>query len=330
MVYFLYGEDDFRLRQKVKKIIESYKVKYKSGLNLGFFDLAKSEAWEDFKIFINSASMFAEKKLAVLESPLAAGLAEKEKLAAYFENNDILKTTEKFLVIAQPLQRLADKKKTGYVLKDSADLFKKLTKTEANPEEFVFLSGAKLEGWIKKETEERGGRIDLAAIKQLALAVGADLWRLDNEINKLISYRNKEIITVADVAELAQTRIETDIFKTIDALAERREALAWQYLSRHLASGESEIYLLARLVSQFRNLLLIKDQMERGAGLVAMGKKIKLHPYVLQKSFAQAKNFSLAALKKIYERLLEIDLAIKSGQLDGLTALDLVVKEIVG
>jgi DNA polymerase-3 subunit delta len=55
-----------------------------------------------------------------------------------------------------------------------------------------------------------------------------------------------------------------------------------------------------------------------------------MHPFVLRKSFDQAKNFSFSALKKIYSRLAEIDIAIKSGRIEPRVALDLMVQEIAG
>ena len=77
-----------------------------------------------------------------------------------------------------------------------------------------------------------------------------------------------------------------------------------------------------------QNLLLLKDQMERGVPLPGLEKKLKLHPFVLRKTFALAKNFSLAALKKIYQRLSEIDYDIKTGRIEPRAALDLIVAEI--
>ncbi len=123
---------------------------------------------------------------------------------------------------------------------------------------------------------------------------------------------------------------KNDIFKTIDALAIRNKQAALIFLHRHLAEGESEIYLLSMLVYQFRNLLLVKSEIERGVQFQSLSKSIKLHPFVLRKSFEQSKGFTLSALKKIYERLLELDIATKTGRIDAPVALDLVVGEIAG
>ncbi|TSC53746.1 MAG: DNA polymerase III subunit delta, partial [Parcubacteria group bacterium LiPW_39] len=249
----------------------------------------------------------------------------------YLEQEDILKDIEKFVVVVQELNPSQDrKKKEKYAFGDdsSKNLFKRLTGRAVSSEEFDLLQGAKLENWIKKEIEKRDGKIEPPAVKKLAAFVGADLWQMQNEVNKLVSFKVDKLITEKDIDALVNTKIESDIFGAIDALANRQKAAAFIFLHRNLALGESEIALLGMLVYQFRNLLLIKNQVEQGVPFYALGEKLKMHPFVLRKTFEQSKNFSLAGLKKIYERLAEIDLAVKSGQIEPRVALDLVVGEI--
>lgn len=331
MIYFFYGADSFQLRQKLSQVIGQYRVKHQSGLNFARFDFTQEQDWDNFKDFIESYSMFAEKKLAIIEDLFRMPPATQQDFIRYLETKSILKDPERFLVIIQEL-RLADdkKKKEKYVLKDSAarELFRKLTGKELNSEEFDLLEGVKLETWIKKEAAAQGGQIDNLAVKKLAAYVGSDLWQMQSEVNKLMSFKVNEAITEDDVDQLVKSRIESDIFKTIDALASRQKTLAFKFLHQNLAKGETEIGLLGMLIYQFRNLLLVKSQIEQGVPFYSLEKKLKMHPFVLRKTFEQSKNFSLSALKKAYQRLAEIDLGIKSGQIEPRAALDLVVGEI--
>lgn len=330
MVFFFYGEDSYRIRQKVNSVIEGYQTKHKSGLNFGRFDLARDEEGEKLENFLASFSMFAEKKLAVVNNLFEAAKSVREKFLAYLAAGTIFKTADSFLVIAQPLERTTERKSRDYILKDNKELFKKLTAGNAGAEEFDYLSGGKLEDWIKKTAAAAGASIDGPAARKLALFVGSDLWQMKNEIDKLISFAGRGAVGEAMVDEMVKAKNEIDIFRTIDALAQRNKRQALELLHRHLAEGESEIYLLTMLVYQFRNLLLIKSEVERGAQFQMLAKTIKLHPFVLRKSFEQGRAFTLPALKKIYERLLELDIAIKSGRVESAVALDLVVGEICG
>lgn len=329
MVFFFYGVDSYRLRQKTSNIIEGYQTKHKSGLNFGRFDFNEPDVLEKFKNFFDSYSMFAEKKLAIAENLLVAPKDTQESFAAYLKAGDLVKTQEKFLVVAQELAQNEERKsKQKYILKTGAELFKILTGKGINAEEFDWLGGAKLEAWIKKEAEALGAKIEIGAVRKLAVFVGADLWQMKNELAKLAAFASDKTISEAMVEELVKAKMESDIFKTIDALANRNKQAALALLHRHLAQGESEIYLMSMLVYQFRNLLLVKSEIERGAQFQALAKTIKMHPFVLRKSFEQGRGFTLPALKKIYERLLDLDIAAKTGRVEPRVALDLVVGEI--
>jgi len=341
MLYFFYGADDYRLKQKTKSVVAGYLAKHSSGLNLARFDLSDRAEFARLKDFLEAYSMFEEKKLAVIENLF--GGASVDEFAGFLASSVIFKDNEKFVVVAQEL-KLADRKsKEKYVFKNEneKELFKQLTGRLAQKEEFDSLTGVRLEDWIKKEVERVGGsaeltqgraerdaKIDSAAVKKLAVFVGSDLWRMSNEINKLANYQAGQTIGAADVEELVKSKIDNDIFKTVDALALRQKNIAYKLLHRHLAEGESEIYLLGMLIFQFRNLLLVKSQIEQGATVAEIGQNIKLHPFVLRKTFEQARNFTLADLKTIYGKFLEADLAIKSGRVEPPAALDLLVAEI--
>ena len=158
--------------------------------------------------------------------------------------------------------------------------------------------------------------------------MGNDLWQMNNEINKLASYKAGETINPEDIDLLVKAKIDVNIFKTLDALAQRDKKTALKLLHEHLEQGENEIYLFSMLTYQLRTLLKLKDLIEKGTPFHDLARQSKLHPFVIKKSSQQLKNFSMDQLKKIYHRLLEIDLQIKTGRLDGLTCLDLLVGEM--
>ena len=149
-----------------------------------------------------------------------------------------------------------------------------------------------------------------------------------NEIKKLVSYKKKGKIEVADIKLLVRPKIETDIFKTIDALAEKKKNLALNLIHNHLEKGDTPLYLLAMINFQFRNLLEVKDLIEKNIPYYQIINQSNLHPFIVKKSFQQAKRFTLPQLKKIYQKIFQVDLNIKTGKLDPQTALDLLIAEI--
>lgn len=334
MVIFLYGPDTFRARRKLKQIVERYQTKNKSGLNLVRFSLME-KSFDELKNFLEAVSMFAEKKLAVIEDLFEASPESKEKFLKYLKEADLGKSQDKFVVIFAQLEKSQDKKTKGkYVFKDkvSQELFAELTKKSVSSEEFDELTGVRLNQWIKREAEVQGGKIEPAAINQLASYVGPDLWLMQNEIQKLIFWAQSRqigaLITSADIDLLVKARLESNIFHLIDALGQQNRKKAIQLLHEQIELGERPEVLLGMFVYQFRNLLAVKDLVEKHVHPSAMNKILKLHPFVLRKTLWQIKNFSLEGLKKVYEKLSAIDMAAKTGRVDLTAALDLLVAEI--
>ena len=72
------------------------------------------------------------------------------------------------------------------------------------------------------------------------------------------------------------------------------------------------------LLNQFRNLLIIK-QSPKNSGL---------HPFVVQKSSYLCNQFSIEQLKKIYQKIFQVDSDIKTGKIEPELALDLLLSEI--
>ncbi len=303
MLILLYGEDTFRLKRKLDEIVGGYKAKHSIGLDLAFFD---DSDFEKVKEKIEAVSMFNEKKLIVLKD-IFSNLDFEESFFEYIKKNK-LKNNQEVIVVLCQFGKLAA---SSYKRKMSMS------------EEFKPLKGIELVNWIKKK-----GINNLVAQK-LAAFVGNDLWQMDNEIEKLLSYKAGEEITADDVDLLIGAKIDNNIFQTLDALANQDKKTALKLLHQHLSEGENEIYLLTMFIYQIRNLLKLKDLMENGVPFYSLAPKSGLHPFVVQKSSQVLRNFSLDQLKKVYHRLSEVDLELKTGRMDGLSALDLLVMEFI-
>jgi len=317
MLIFLYGQDTYRSRQKLNEIINHYKKIHKSGLNLKYFD-GKNLSFQDFKDEIRSVSMFAEKKLAVLKNTF---------LNKNFKEN-FLRDSKEFAESKDIVLFYEEEEFSG------DKLFKFLRKY-AKSQEFKPLQSQKLKNWVKKGFDDYGIEIREEALEKLINFVGSDLWQMANEIKKLVSYKLKcpnPEISQRDIELLVKPKIENDIFKTIDAIASKNKKQALDLIHKHLEKGDTPLYLLSMINFQFRNLLIVKSQELRRkfyAGDVrVLTEKLKMHPYVIQKSTQQTRKFNFEELKKIYQKIFQVDLSIKTGKVEPETALDLFIAEI--
>jgi DNA polymerase III subunit delta len=312
MIIFLYGEDTYRMKEKTKEIVGGYKKANKNSLNLKIFDCSKKseDVFKTIKDDLRQASMFKEKKLFVLINPLSdADFKEKflKEAKNFLDSDDII-------VFIQE----ADFNKNNSLF----NFLKKNAKTQ----EFNHLSGQKLRNWAVQRFGK--SKIEPIALSLLLEYVGSDLWRLNNEIQKLTDYKKDDLIKQEDVKLQVRSGIDIDIFKTIDAIAERRKDKALRFLQNHLEKGDSPVYLISMINYQFRNLLSVKDFVEKYVPYNAIVKKSGLHPFVVKKSYSLCRQFSLQDLKKIYQNIFLIDFEIKTGKISPEAGLELFIAEI--
>ena len=307
MIYFLYGQDSYRSKRKLEEIILGYKNVHKSGLNLIYVDADKTD-FKDFYSNFKITSMFAEKKLIVLKNVFASKKFQED----FLEDIKKIEELEDIVIVYEDCP--ADKR---------IRIFKALEKN-TKCQEFEFMAPANLRKWILAEfgkthsTSSGQAKINADALDLLISYVGNDLWQMSNEVKKLSSYKAGGVIKKEDVQKLVRPNFANDIFKTIEALASKNKKLALDLLHKQLDAGDFPLYLLSMIAYQFRNLLIVKES----------PKKSGLHPFVVQKTLYLCDKFSMDELKKIYRKIFQIDLDVKTGKIEPEIALDLLLAEI--
>jgi DNA polymerase-3 subunit delta len=116
-----------------------------------------------------------------------------------------------------------------------------------------------------------------------------------------------------------------NIFGLTDALSARNKKLALDLLANQYAAGSSDEYLITMLIRQFKILRQIRAAIDNRLNPAEISAQVKLHPFVVKKGIAQAKNFSDEALKNYLNRLIHLDFLNKTGQGDIKTELTLLI-----
>ncbi len=311
MIIFFYGEDNYRLKQKIKALKKKFVSASLGDTNLVVLDGA-TISYDEFIRQILAMPFLSKTRLVIVEN-IIKNNKKSAKGSALEKIPEALKKIPKSTVLVFAEDGVPDRRTV---------LFKKLSKEKM--EEFKVLEPAGLSRWINREVENQGGSIDSAATSKLIEYVGPDLWRMENEIQKLISYDKK--ITSENVELLVQSQIQADIFRTIDAIANKNIKTAIFEFYKLLDTGTNELMILTMIVYQYRNLLIVKDISEQGnTNQWAIVKKTKLHPFVVQKSLSLLNRYSMDDLKKIYRNLLDYDFRIKTGKIGSRVALELLV-----
>ncbi len=312
MILFLYGEDTYRLKQKLKALKERFVSASLGNTNLRVLE-GKLLTFDEAVRQILAMPFLSRKRLVIIENLLQEGQkVVQEKVSSFLSkvpDSTVLVVAEE----GSPDRRTA--------------IFKKLN-SQTKSYEFKLPENEALRRWIIKEVKNRNGEIEPAAVSKLIEYVGSDLWRLSNELDKLTSYSSK--VTLQSIELLVAPQLQANIFDLIEAVAKKSTAKAFHELYQLFHGGYSEIYILTMIAYQYRNLLIIKDiqmRMPRISSL-EMKRRSGLHPYVLNKNLFMTKNYSFEELKNIYRKILYFDTKIKTGRIEPRVALELLLFDL--
>jgi DNA polymerase-3 subunit delta len=303
MILFLHGPDTYRSRQRLHALTKAFRAKYDpDGRGVVQLD-GESLTVEEFRKAVTTAGLFSARRLITVDSLL--GRNKKTTVAdGVLEALKAKSVPDEYVVIFWESE----------LSKKASKLQSFLEKGKA--EAFPALTGAELRRWITKELQQRGGSIDGPALERLASAVGPDLWRLSNEISKLIAYAGDRSISASDVDLLVDLPVDSRMFAFTDALGSRNARAALRELRHLRLDGFHPLALIQIMARQLSLLHRVQAVAQDSKHPATIAKRLKLHPFVAQKSLAQAEKFSEAELLERLEKLLELDGKLKSSRLE--------------
>jgi len=190
----------------------------------------------------------------------------------------------------------------------------------------VLPEGDALVRWTRKRVHLAGGEIEPAAAETLCVYVGNDLYQLDQEIQKLVTYTDgKRPITEADVRELTPRARMATVFDMVDAMGRRDGRTAARMYRQLLDAGENPMALLGMITRHFRLMIQTKELAPALGTSEAIARELGQSPYPIKKILSQSDNYTIPQLHRIYRRLLDTDVDIKTGRVDATLALDTLI-----
>ena len=328
MLYLFYGPDEYSIQQAIASLQSQSGDPQLATLNTTILD-GRQATVAQVIMAADAQPFLTPHRLVVVEGLEGLGRTRAANGQPSTPASDVAASLGPYL------ERLPDTTWLVLVEKevDIRSAFWRLVKKlqdqgRATIREFKLLDSEGLMRWVQERVRSAGGRIEAPAARSLVNLVGTDLRLLGQEIDKLLAYvSGSRAITVTDVENLCSYAPEADVFKLVDALGHRDRRTALRLLHRLLDEGRTAPYLMVMIARQFRILLSIKDLEQQRTSPEVIRSTLSLPPFVVDKGLRQARNFSLPQLTGIYQRLVEMDVASKTGQMDPVLALDLFVVE---
>lgn len=320
MIIFVYGPDTFRSREKLKELKNKFIKEIDPNGNDFNILLGQNTSIKEINEKISTGSLFTKKKMTIIENIFEN--KDKEifpELVEYIKKNKLDSGDDILIFFDHDLEKLTvNQKKLFTFLKKQKYIF-----------ELPLLNNAQLNIWIKNKTAKEEIKIQLQVSQEIINLTGNDLWRINNDVNKLINYKKKEKeIKVEDVKELVSGDVDENIFALTDAISQKNKQLAIKLLEEQYEAGLSNEYIIFMLIRQLKILLQIKTELNKNLNADQIIQKLKLHPFIIKKGIIQARNFTILDLKNSLNRLIEIDFLSKTGQAKSKTLLNLFIVNI--
>ncbi len=319
----IYGDDTFRVQEKVKQMKDAFTQKFDpSGMNTASFPAEGSKKHEPGEILQAACSypFLGEKRMVLVRDLISE--TNKDKQDIWLEG--FKRAPESTIIV---LYETASPKKL-----ERKSLFKELNKlAESHTYPFPELQGYALTKWVQDRIAASGGSADRVVPQLLVERVGADLWQMSHEIEKLIAYASGQVVTKEMVTLLVQASFEGQVFELMDAISKKQTGAVIKLLREERLSGANDHYLLTMLGRQVRILLGARALLDENPSATKqdVADAVGVHPYVAQKALQQARGFSFQQLRDAHGLLFKYDWGLKTGRIHAELAVDLVADTLI-
>ena len=156
----------------------------------------------------------------------------------------------------------------------------------ARIQQYRIMRRQELETWVRDRFVFYGAKTNREAVARIAWLAGTDTRLLDQEIKKLALYAGNREVTSEHINIMVPDARETNIFAAVDAVLERRPAVAMKLLYSLLSGGSSVQRILSMLARQVRLLILTIELQKQGIESEELG-KIKVRNLKQGKTYSQ-------------------------------------------
>ncbi len=288
MVITLTGNNDYDIQAELNKLISAF-VEHHNSMAVEMIDAAEATFQRIYDAF-TGISLLSNQKLVVLMNPTS----NVEYMSKSQTLLDVTKGSVEIIIVEKKID-----KRSG---------FYKFLKQSTDFREFHTLDKRDLPNWLCNIVAQRGGRLSSQDASLLIERVGVNQERLSNEVDKLLLYEAQ--ITKSTINLLTTPDAQGTLFELLDSAftgdAGRTIKL---YTEQRLQKVEPQ-QIIAMLAWQIHVFALIKSAGTLSADQIAS--KSGVNPYVIRKSYSTAKHLSVNKLKAITNKLSDLDVRIKS------------------
>lgn len=309
-VVIVWGEEDYFKEIVTQELISAVFAGVDArDRSVGVFE--KDVSLPELAAAVNSYPFFSGKSVILLKEP---------RMLKQDKQQDSESRKEEQLKLAEILGNVPDFCQVVCLVTklDKRSKFYKRMQTVAGIVESKSLKVYNLKPWLEQEAAKYGCQWDRGAaeliIEYMSDTENVPLVLLSKEIEKLYVYAGlRKSWTREDVGQIFAELPEVSAFALNNAIAEKRMTSMLSLLALEEKRGTNVLRISAMVSSQLRRLLQVKEMAEAGAGREEIASELKMHPFVVQKTMAQTRNFSIQSLEECLTGMARLNVELRKG-----------------
>lgn len=310
-IYLFFGEEKYLVDTYLKKITDMALGDGMKEFNYTYYN-EDNESYEAFSDDIGAYPVMAEKRVIVLKNTKFIKLKDYQKPLA-----ELLENIPDYTVVI--------------IVEDEASKIKKgitdIINKKGEVVEFKKQSVSDLRAWVSRQFAVKQKQMSNEDMEYLINLCERSLEKLSVECEKLISASDGAVISRKVIDELVKVPVEYKIFEMSDHLLSGRATEAYRILNGFKINKEQPIVIFITIYRQLSDLYMFRIMGEEGANAaeyLAPNRK-----WLAGKLSADARRYSKEKIRNGMKLCASYDLQIKSGNLDGFTALEMMMAEFL-
>lgn len=310
MNYLIYGEENFLIEEEINKNLDKYNI---DKMNINRYDLSIN-SMDEILDDCNSFSLFGEIKAVIVDNSIIFNRVKG--------NDHDIKILTDYLNNPNPYTYL-------FFVNHNATVDKSKKITKLIKEKGILCECIKKDTYKIVEQLFKPYQIDRASINLLIDRVGDNAYILKQEVNKIKTYKDNDmLVTLTDINELAPLSIDVDIFNFIDHIINKEKDKALTDYQKYMRNNEEPIKIIALLANKFRLMYQASELTRMGYSQQDIANNLKVHIYPVKLAISAGLKYKPQILLHHLELLADLDLDIKTGNIDPYLGLELFILNI--
>jgi DNA polymerase-3 subunit delta len=301
-IFFFNGDENFLKDNGVLSIIDKYNDKYDKDFDfLEYY--GKNINSDELATELVTTPMISDYRLIIIYNIDKCEIKTKNIIKKWLDQPN------KFIIFISTTSEQIS-------LKNTTQFFQKLSEVSSTVSCYK-LEDKDMKQWIIEKLKESNKTIEESAVEYLVDMVGSDLYKMSNELKKIVLYLNsKEDVKINDVRSLVSDVRSDNIFDLVDSIISKDLKKSIRMSKNVIREGGDAIALVSLLYRKLMQGAVIVDMIKRHIDDNRIRESLGLSPYALMQTKEKLDQISKLDIFKLFRKLLDTDIDLKSNHID--------------